>query len=257
MSLVVGTVLGLAQRYVKRLLAYSTVSHVGFMLVALACVCYSNTGVDAVNAMLFYLAQYTLTAIASFFVLLGLGYVLKGQPSTVQYAQRGDASDITLISMLAGHANTQPMLALSMLVCLFSMAGVPPMVGFFAKYNVLYVAMLNGHHAIALLGVVTSVISAAYYLRIVRVLYFDHIITSDDSSVPGSENFSYPLPNSTSLTSHGVESTAVANSNVSLSISSLHSYSIACLTMFMLLFMLQPAIMLNSTQLLAMTLYTG
>jgi NADH-ubiquinone oxidoreductase chain 2 len=212
--------------------------------------------------MLFYLAQYTLTAIASFFVLLGLGYVLKRQHNTVYNTQRGDANDITLISTLAGHANTQPMLALSMLVCLFSMAGVPPMVGFFAKYNVLYVAMLNGHHAIALLGVVTSVISAAYYLRIVRVLYFDRFITSNDASVPGIENLSYPLPGSTSLTAvpqggPGVQSATIANSYTSLAISSLHSYVIACLTMFMLLFMLQPAIMLNSTQLLAMTLYTG
>jgi NADH-ubiquinone oxidoreductase chain 2 len=247
LSLVIGTVLGLAQRHIKRLLAYSTVSHVGFMLVALACACYSYTGVEAVSAMLFYLSQYTLTGLAAFFVLLGFGYVLKGQPGT-GLNERGDASDVALISTLAGHATTQPMLALSMLVCLFSMAGVPPMVGFFAKYNVLYVAMLNGHYAIALLGVVTSVISAAYYLRVVRVLYFDPVMTGT-------------VPQSTGLTSlhpgAGVQVTGPAGQHTSLAIGSLHSYAIACLTMFMLLFMLQPAIMLNSTQLLAMTQFTG
>jgi len=78
------------------------------------------------------------------------------------------------------------------------MAGVPPMVGFFAKYHVLYVAMLNGHYAIALLGVVTSVISAAYYLRVVRVLYFDPVMTGT-------------VPQSTGLTSQGVQATGHAS----------------------------------------------
>lgn len=249
LSLVIGTVVGLAQSQVKRLLAYSTISHVGFMLIALGCLCYSYSGVEAANAMLFYLSQYTLTGIAAFYVLLGFGYVMHSKNANALAGMRGNEADVNLISALAGQANANPMLALSMLVCLFSMAGVPPMVGFFAKYNVLYVAMLNGHHAIALVGIITSVISAAYYLRIVRVLYFDAIITSHDATAPGMQNFANPGLASQAQYSQDVQS--------GLAISSTHSYVIACLTMFMLLFMLQPAILLNSTQLLAMCLFTG
>jgi len=106
------------------------------------------------------------------------------------------------------------------------MSGIPPLMGFFAKYAVLYTAIHNGYYFISLVAILTSVISAAYYLRVVRVLYFDEAVAG---------------------TSSVSEDTEVLTSS--------HSYIIAVLTMFILLFVLQPSIILNSTQLLAMSIY--
>lgn len=125
--------------------------------------------------------------------------------------------DIQDIDSLRAQFASNPLLAFSLLVCLFSMAGVPPMIGFFAKYHVLYVAILEGHYFISLVGVLTSVISAAYYLRVVNVLYF-----SERANVE--ENKGQKLV--TEKWSHAL--------------SSLHSYVIATLTMFILFFVVKP-----------------
>jgi NADH-ubiquinone oxidoreductase chain 2 len=106
------------------------------------------------------------------------------------------------------------------------MAGIPPLMGFFAKYAVLYTAIHNGYYFISLIAIITSVISAAYYLRVVRVLYFDN-------------------PN-TDLSRVSREHTII---------SSTHRYIIAALTIFIILFVLQPSLILNSTQLMAMSIY--
>jgi len=111
-----------------------------------------------------------------------------------------------------------------MAICLFSMAGVPPLMGFFAKYAVLYTAIHNGFYFISLVAIVTSVISASYYLRIIRVLYFDEISAGSSSQTPG----------------------VLTNA---------HSYVIAVLTLFIVFFVLEPSIILNSTQLMAISIY--
>jgi NADH-ubiquinone oxidoreductase chain 2 len=106
------------------------------------------------------------------------------------------------------------------------MAGIPPLMGFFAKYAVLYTAIHNGYYFISLVGIITSVISAAYYLRVVRVLYFDSSNSPEASDASGA-----------------------------LNLTSTHSYLIAVLTAIIVLFVLQPSLILNSTQLMAMTIY--
>jgi NADH-ubiquinone oxidoreductase chain 2 len=106
------------------------------------------------------------------------------------------------------------------------MAGIPPLMGFFAKYAVLYTAIHNGYYFISLVGIITSVISAAYYLRVVRVLYFDSSNSPEASDASGA-----------------------------LNLTSTHSYLIAVLTAVIVLFVLQPSLILNSTQLMAMTIY--
>lgn len=110
----IGTVVGLAQIRIKRLLAYSTISHVGFMLLALAV-----GGQDSIDAFLFYLIQYSLTSLNSFFILLAFGYLIHNRRSA------GDTrnSDVQYISELSGQFRRNPLLALSMTVCLFSMRG--------------------------------------------------------------------------------------------------------------------------------------
>jgi len=104
------------------------------------------------------------------------------------------------------------------------MAGVPPLVGFFAKYAVLYTAIHNGYYFISIVAILASVVSAAYYLRVVRVIYFD-------------------------------EQPAGAGSQSPEVLSSAHCYVIAVLTLFLVVFALQPSLILNSTQLMAMSIY--
>lgn len=213
LSLIIGTVVGLAQFRIKRLLAYSTISHVGFMLLALAV-----SGQESIDGFLFYLIQYSVTSLNGFLILLAFGYLIYNKSSA------SANTDVQFISQLAGQFRQNPILALSMIICLFSMAGIPPLMGFFAKYAVLYTAIHNGYYFISLVGIITSVISAAYYLRVVRVLYFD---TSSEAS----------------------------DASGALNLTSTHSYLIAVLTAVIVLFVLQPSLILNSTQLMAMTIY--
>lgn len=220
-SLIIGTVVGLAQFRIKRLLAYSTISHVGFMLLALAV-----SGQESIDAFLFYLIQYSLTSLNGFLILLAFGYLIFAQKSSAGRAEHSSAGDVQFISQLAGQFRQNPVLALSMIICLFSMAGIPPLMGFFAKYAVLYTAIHNGYYFISLVGILASVVSAAYYLRVVRVLYFDN---------PATENVSVDETNSP--------------------LTSTHSYVIAVLTAAIVLFVLQPSLILNSTQLMAMSIY--
>jgi NADH-ubiquinone oxidoreductase chain 2 len=215
LSLIIGTVVGLAQFRIKRLFAYSTISHVGFMLLALAV-----SGQESIDAFLFYLIQYSLTSVNSFFILLAFGYLIHSQNSSGS-AQN---SDVQFISQLSGQFRHNPLLAFSMLVCLFSMAGVPPLMGFFAKYAVLYSAIHNGFYFISIVAILASVVSAAYYLRVVRVLYFDDPASGAATQSPEV-------------------------------LSSSHCYVIAVLTLFIALFVLQPSLILNSTQLMAMSIY--
>jgi len=215
LSLITGTVVGLAQFRIKRLLAYSTISHVGFMLLALAV-----SGQESIDGFLFYLIQYSVTSLNGFLILLAFGYLIYNKSSA------SANTDVQFISQLAGQFRQNPILALSMIICLFSMAGIPPLMGFFAKYAVLYTAIHNGYYFISLVGIITSVISAAYYLRVVRVLYFDSGDTSEASNASGA-----------------------------LNLTSTHSYLIAVLTAAIVLFVLQPSLILNSTQLMAMSIY--
>lgn len=211
LSLIIGTVVGLSQVRIKRLLTYSTISHVGFMLLALAV-----SGQESIDAFLFYLIQYTLTNLNVFLILLAFGYLL-----VKPWAQKG-TGDVEYIKELRNQFSQSPALALSLLICLFSMAGVPPMMGFFAKYAVLYSAIHNGYYFLSIVGILASVVSAGYYLRVVKVLYFE------ESSQP---------------TGNGVE------------LSSTHCYLIAVLTAAIVLFVLHPSLLLNSTQLMAMSIY--
>ena len=114
LSLIIGTVVGLAQFRIKRLLSYSTISHVGFMLLALAV-----SGQESIDAFLFYLIQYSLTSVNAFFILLAFGYLIHSQQSSGSTQN----SDVQFISQLSGQFRQNPILALSMLLCLFSMAG--------------------------------------------------------------------------------------------------------------------------------------
>ncbi len=151
-SMFLGSVAAIGQRNIKRLMAYSSIGHMGFALIGLA----AGTAVG-VKAMLVYMAIYVVMNIGTFAFILSMEK--DGRPVT----------DIASLNMYASRAPTR---ALAMLVLLFSLAGVPPLLGFFAKFAVLAAAVEAGMIWLAVAGVIASVIGAFYYLRIVYFLYF-------------------------------------------------------------------------------------
>lgn len=213
-SLIIGSVVGLSQSRIKRLLAYSTISHIGFILLCLAI----NTE-QAIDSFLFYIIQYSITNLNTFLILIGLAYILKNNSFSIPVLQ-----DIKYITELRGLFFNNPLLSLSLTICLFSMAGVPPLIGFFSKQFVLYSAMQSEYYFIGIICILVSVITASYYLKIIKVLHTDSKEEVRDNSLSGS-------------------------------IGSLHSFMISTLTLFILLFILKPSILLNSTQLLALSLF--
>ena len=152
LSMFLGAVAAIGQTDIKRLMAYSSIAHMGYALMGLA----SGT-VLGVQAMLVYMAIYVTMNIGTFaFILL----------------MQKDGAPVTDISSLNMYSKRHPARALAMLVLLFSLAGVPPMLGFFGKLYVLRAAYEGGLAWLAVAGVIASVIGAFYYLRIVFYMYF-------------------------------------------------------------------------------------
>ncbi len=151
-SMFLGAIAAIGQTNIKRLMAYSSIAHMGFALMGLA----SGT-VVGVQAMLIYMAIYVTMNIGTFAFILSM---------------ERDGQAITNINALNQYSKAQPLKALAMLVLLFSLAGIPPMVGFFGKFWVLQAAVDANMAWLAVAGVVASVIGAFYYLRIVFYMYF-------------------------------------------------------------------------------------
>lgn len=171
LSLIVGTVLGLTQIRIKRLFAYSTISHVGFILLAL-----SINSIESIQAFIFYLMQYSISNLNAFIILLSIGFSLFYYVNkTDEYKQlyEKENSPIQLISQLKGYFYINPVLALSLTITIFSFVGIPPLIGFFAKQMVLSAALDSGYVFLALVAILTSVISAVYYLNIIKQVFFD------------------------------------------------------------------------------------
>ena len=162
-SMFLGAIAGIGQRNIKRLLAYSSISHMGFALMGLAAG--SETGVQA---MLIYLVIYVTMSVGTFAFVLSMS--------------RGN-EPVTDIRALGMYSRQQPLRAMALLVLLFSMAGVPPMVGFFGKFWVLKAAVDADLAWLAIAGVISSVIGAFYYLRIVYYMYFGDEAEPLDSAI--------------------------------------------------------------------------
>ena len=176
-SLLIGNLAAIAQTNLKRMLAYSTISQMGFVLLGLLSGVINgqvNSAVaeNAYSASMFYVVTYVLTTLATFGVILLL-------------AREGFESEE--ISDLAGLDQRSPLYAGVMAICLFSMAGIPPLVGFYAKLAVLQSLLASGqtaYIALAVFAVVMSLIGAFYYLRVVKVMYFDAPLTATSVSAP-------------------------------------------------------------------------
>ena len=170
-SLIIGSVLGLTQFRIKRLFAYSTISHVGFILLAL-----SINSIESIQAYIFYIMAYTISNLNAFVILVTIGYsfylyVYKDENHTDDLIDKNN-SPIQLISQIKGYFYINPYLALSLAITLFSFVGVPPLIGFFAKQMVLSAALDSGYVFMALVGILTSVIGAVYYLNIIKQIFF-------------------------------------------------------------------------------------
>jgi hypothetical protein len=332
-------------------LAYSTISHIGFILLALAV----NTE-QSIDSFIFYIIQYTITNLNIFLVILGLTYCLStntspllstltaipalhpskskvqsspsaspqeqsspsaspqegGQyspnPSVAEHpsaAEHPTASitavtafpayagegldkanataptqagqDISFISEFKGLFFSNPLLSLSLAVSLFSMAGIPPLIGFFSKQLVLYSALQNGYYFISVLAIIVSVISCSYYLQIIKVL-----LTKSTCVASYSPSFSYsnskagatassPTATAPAPTQAGQDCTAPAatpsapngqrevysqaRGKNEIILTNTHSYLISTLTFTILLFFIKPSLILNSTQLLSLSLF--
>ena len=152
-SMLLGSLAGLKQKNLKRLMAYSSIANVGYALTGIAVL--SKSGL---SAMLIYLAVYFLNTLGAFGVILCLRR--QGKPAEE-------------LSDLAGLSKSNPLMALAMTMFMFSLAGVPPLAGFFGKYFIFLSAVQANMVPLAIIGVLTSVIAAFYYLRIIKVMYFD------------------------------------------------------------------------------------
>lgn len=173
LSLIIGTILGLTQYRIKRLFAYSTISHLGFILLAL-----SINNLQSIQSFIFYLIQYSISNLNAFILLIAIGFSL--YPFIIKDAYKKEDlklldrnnSPIQLISQIDGYFYINPLLALSLAITLFSLVGIPPLIGFFAKQMVLSAALDKGYLAITLVAIVTSVISAVYYLNLIKQIFF-------------------------------------------------------------------------------------
>ncbi|MEI6730296.1 MAG: NADH-quinone oxidoreductase subunit N, partial [Pseudomonadota bacterium] len=161
LSMIVGALGGLTQTNIKRLLAYSSIGHVGYALMGLA----SGTLIG-VSGIIVYFTLYIAMSIGAFACIL--------------YMQR-EGEYVEEISDLSGIAKTKPGIAFALALFMFSMAGIPPLAGFFGKMYVFLAAMESGLSTLAVIGVLSSVVACFYYLKIVKVMYFDDIIEPLDN----------------------------------------------------------------------------
>ena len=224
LSLIIGTVLGLTQSRIKRLFAYSTISHLGFILLAL-----SVNSIESNQSFIFYLIQYTVSNLNAFIILLAMGYGLFFYVSdNVEYNKLQDKnnSPIQLINQIKGYYFLNPVLALSLAITLFSFVGIPPLIGFFAKQMVLSSALDKGYVFLVLTAILTSVIAAVYYLVIIRKMYFD--------------KHEYTV---IKLDKYNIENIVLSNHL---------TISISIITLAILLFILIPQELLNMTNILTL-----
>jgi NADH-ubiquinone oxidoreductase chain 2 len=171
----------LAQFRIKRLFAYSTISHVGFILLGL-----SINSIESIQAFIFYLMQYTISNLNVFIILISVGFSLYyfiNPTEEYKELEDKDNSPIQLISQIKGYFNINPYLALSLTITIFSFAGVPPLVGFFSKQMILSAALDSGYVFITLVAILASVISAVYYLNIVKQVFFDPSIYTNNTDI--------------------------------------------------------------------------
>ena len=161
-SMLLGAFAAIGQTNIKRLMAYSSIGHVGYALIGLAV-----GGKEGIRGVLIYMAIYLIMNLGVFSCIL---------------CMRRREQMVDEIADLAGASRTNPMMALALAIFMFSMAGIPPLAGFFSKLYIFLAAVQAGMYTLAVIGVLSSVVGAFYYLRIVKLMYFDQPIEPLDRS---------------------------------------------------------------------------
>jgi NADH-quinone oxidoreductase subunit N len=167
-SMFLGAIAAIAQQSIKRLLAYSSIGHVGYILIGLA-----SANAAGIKGVIIYMLIYVVMNIAIFSIILSL---------------KNNNSYIEKISELSGLSKSKPIISLSIAIIMLSLAGIPPFAGFFGKFYIFIAAVEADLIFLAVLGVISSVISAYYYLRIIKVLYFDEVDDCNYQSIITSQS---------------------------------------------------------------------
>ena len=286
LSLIIGTVVGLTQSRIKRLFAFSTISHVGFILLGL-----TIHTVESTQAFMFYLIQYSISNLNAFILIITIGYSLycyvyngnslekreienkeidnklindkrenskemdnqemensKKVNDKKENLQDLNNSPIQLIDQLKGYYYINPVLSLSLAITLFSFAGIPPLIGFFGKMMILSAAIDNGYIFMSLVAIITSVISAVYYLTIIKQIFFDK---NDYRLNEQLESF-----NAEGLITEDKDIVEKVNIKIeNIVISSSLSLSISVITLIITLFIFIPEELLSLANILALVLF--
>ncbi len=177
LSLLIGCLGALKQNNIKRMLAYSGIGHVGFIIAGLAA-----TNFEAIRAVILYAVIYASISIGSFAMLVLL--INKRKDGSIDESNKEKYS----IDSLSKISKNNPVIALFLAILLFSMAGIPPMAGFFAKFYILLSVIKQELYYLAVIAVLTSVISAFYYLRIIKIMYFNESV-SENITINKSNNY--------------------------------------------------------------------
>ena len=164
-SMLLGSFAAIGQNNIKRLMAYSSIGHMGFALVGVA----ANSA-EGIRGVLIYLTIYVIMNAGVFCCIL---------------AMRRGGRQVESIDDLAGLSRSQPVVAFLFAMLMFSLAGIPPLAGFFAKFYVFMAAVQSGLYTLAVIGVLASVVGAFYYLRVIKIMYFDEPAEVFDAGMPG------------------------------------------------------------------------
>lgn len=301
LSLIIGSILGLVQYRIKRLLAYSTISHLGFLLICLYLsgpslgtgLLYNNNP-SSIESYLFYLIQYSLTSCNNLLIIMAFGYMfyyvkeylIQKLPANTKQKTSEVINSVIYIDDLKGGFWINPMLSLCFFISLFSLAGIPPQIGFFAKQMVILTTLENGYLILAILMILLSVISASYYLRLMKIMYFDtnNFKINDTSIYSFNNKVTTDIPISSSEANTKIQHTRIAleglsqtspdiqcsngpiKSNVNINypqeknissdyFSNSISFWISLLTLITLLFYIKPSLILNWVHILTISLY--
>jgi NADH-ubiquinone oxidoreductase chain 2 len=271
LSLIIGTIVGLTQSRIKRLYAFSTISHVGFILLGL-----SIHTVESTQAFMFYLIQYSISNLNAFVLIIAIGYSLycyvykvKARVVNENDSNHNDGKAITeseqnidnksnlndidnspiqLIDQLKGYYYINPTLALSLAITLFSFAGIPPLIGFFGKQMILSAAIDNGYIFMSLVAILTSVISAVYYLAIIKQIFFYKPDYKLNHELTGFKAESLIIEKNTIIKKVNIKiDNIVLSSSLSLTIS--------IITLIISLFIFIPESLLNLANILALIFF--
>ena len=257
LSLIIGSVLGLTQSRIKRLFAYSTISHVGFILLAL-----SVDSSESIQSYIFYILQYTIANLNGFVILLTMGYSFylytylnKEDKERKEDLIDKNNSPVQLISQVKGYFSINPFIAMSFAITLFSFVGIPPIAGFFAKQMILSAALDKGYVFMSLVAIVTSVIGAAYYLNVIKQVFFFQNNYKINPSITDKNLTGYIANTGLSLDSEKSKKELITLKPENITINSGLSSSISIITLLLMLFIYIPEEWFNIVSILTLILF--